>query len=65
MHRRTRKALLGKRAKTMKICDDQILQHTSGMKGLESAKRMPTEQIKSVSENKVLVEQRIDAKTSC
>ncbi len=31
---------------------------------MESAKCMPTEQIKSVSENKVLVEQRIDAKTS-
>ena len=57
-------ALLAEKAKTIKIRDDQILQYTSEMKDLESAKRMATEQSKSVSENKVLVEQHNEAKAS-
>ena len=57
-------ALLAEKAKTIKIRDDQILQYTSEMKDLESAKRMATEQSKSVSENKVLVDQHNEAKAS-
>ena len=57
-------ALRAEKAKTIKIRDDQILQYTSEMKDLESAKRMATEQSKNVSENKVLVEQHNEAKAS-
>ncbi len=57
-------ALRAEKAKTIKIRDDQILQYTSEMKDLESAKRMATEQSKSVSENKVLVDQHNEAKAS-